>query len=136
MERSVNKLTSFYTKEIFALYFKINNTPEATYYPCEGVIAVGEIKSVLNTNGLSDAFNKINSVKSLVRYWHPSNSMEKGTEVSYRKYGTQLGLADVVTKNKAEEDESRDIYGFVLVGRSKVSIDKLLKEFEVRVNVA
>ena len=109
--------------------FKINNTPQATYYPCEGVIAVGEIKSVLNTNQLNDAFNKIGSVKSLVRYWHPSNSMEKGAEVSYRTYGTQLGVADIVTKNKAEEDELRDIYGFVLVGRSEVSIDRLLKEF-------
>ena len=24
--------------------FSVNNTPETTYYPCEGVIAVGEVK--------------------------------------------------------------------------------------------
>ena len=112
--------------------FKINNTPEATYYPCEGVIAVGEIKSVLNTNGLNDAFNKIKSVKALARYWHPSDSTENGTEVSYRKYGAQLTIADIVTNNKAKEDELRDIYGFVLAGRSEVSIERLLNDFVVR----
>ena len=26
--------------------FSINNNPESTYYPCESVIAVGEVKSV------------------------------------------------------------------------------------------
>ena len=34
--------------------FCVNNTPETTYYPCEGVIAVGEIKSSLNTTTLED----------------------------------------------------------------------------------
>jgi len=56
--------------------FSVNDTPETTYYPCEGVMAVGEIKSTLNSATLEDAFQKIKSAKSLRRYalqsrgWH------------------------------------------------------------------
>ena len=38
--------------------FSVNNTPQTTYYPCEGVIAVGEVKSSLDTASLRDAFQK------------------------------------------------------------------------------
>ena len=47
--------------------FSINDTPETTYYPCEGVIAVGEVKSTLNRERLTDAFQKVESVKRLRR---------------------------------------------------------------------
>ena len=43
--------------------FSINNTPGTTYYPCEGVIAVGQVKSILNKQLLKDEFRKIASVK-------------------------------------------------------------------------
>ena len=48
--------------------FSINRTPQTTYYPCEGVIAVGEIKSVLDRNSLQDAFETVASVKRLRRH--------------------------------------------------------------------
>ena len=50
--------------------FSINNSPETTYYPCEGVIAVGEIKAGLGSKELGDAFTKIASVKRLSETWH------------------------------------------------------------------
>ncbi|MCD4818836.1 MAG: hypothetical protein K8S23_09105 [Candidatus Cloacimonetes bacterium] len=53
-----------YEKEICPV-FCINNTPESTYYPCEGVIAVGEIKSTLKTKELVDSMAKIESVKGV-----------------------------------------------------------------------
>ena len=43
--------------------FSINGTPETTYYPCECVIAVGEVKSALGQGSLQDAFKKIASVR-------------------------------------------------------------------------
>ena len=55
-----------YEKDICPV-FMINNTPETTYYPCECVLAVGEVKSVLNGDSLKDAFSKISSVKELTR---------------------------------------------------------------------
>ena len=48
--------------------FSINDTPGTTYYPCEGVIAVGQVKSTLTKRLLEDEFKKIASVKRLQRY--------------------------------------------------------------------
>ena len=42
-----------YEKDICPV-FSVNNTPDTTYYPCEGVIAVGEIKSTLDKQRLGD----------------------------------------------------------------------------------
>ena len=39
--------------------FTVNDTPATTYYPCEGVVAVGEVKSSFNKAKLRDAFDKI-----------------------------------------------------------------------------
>jgi len=76
--------------------FSINNTPETTYYPCEGVIAVGEIKSSLNTTTLEDSFAKISSVKRLRRHivTFPGNLefLPSGERmISYRNYGSNTG---------------------------------------------
>src|SRR5690606_11867561 len=51
--------------------FTINDNPETTYYPCEGVIAIGEVKSALNGKELDDIFQKILSVKKLIRFAKP-----------------------------------------------------------------
>ena len=48
--------------------FSINDTPQTTYYPCEGVIAVGQIKSWLDRQSLRDAVDTIASVKELRRH--------------------------------------------------------------------
>ena len=40
-----------YEKNICPAYF-INDTPETAYYPCEAVVAVGEIKSSLQSREL------------------------------------------------------------------------------------
>ena len=48
--------------------FSINDTPQSTYYPCEGVMAVIEVKSSVASTELEDAFEKIASVKRLRRH--------------------------------------------------------------------
>lgn len=53
-----------YEKDICPI-FSVNDDPQATYFPCESVIAVGEIKSSLGTKELTDAVNKIASVKKI-----------------------------------------------------------------------
>ena len=58
-----------YEKNICPVY-SINDTPETTYYPCEGIVAVGEIKSSLNSDELEDIFDKIESVKRLRRFFY------------------------------------------------------------------
>ena len=66
----------------FCPIFSINDTPEASYFPCESVIAVGEIKSTLNNTELIDSIDKIKSVKILKRFFARKN----GT----RSYGSKL----------------------------------------------
>ena len=56
-----------YEKQVSPV-FSINNNPESTYYPCEGVIAVGEVKSGLGRAELLDALDKVRSAKALRRH--------------------------------------------------------------------
>ena len=112
--------------------FSVNNTPETTYYPCEGVIAVGEIKSLLDTNGLADSFAKIASVKRLRRYivTHPA-PLPNGERVrEYRYYGSKMGPA---TKSigafDQDNDEYSQIFGFALFGKLELKAQTLLEKF-------
>ena len=70
--------------------FSINEDPDSTYYPCEGVIAVGEVKSALDSRKLKDTFLKIESVKRLRRFARLSPSGVPGMAdyVAFRKYGS------------------------------------------------
>ena len=43
----------------------IDDNPETTYYPCEGVIAVGEVKNRVGKTEFDDSVKKIESVKKL-----------------------------------------------------------------------
>ena len=100
--------------------FRVNDDPKATYYPCEGVIAVGEIKSVIGKKELEDSFKKIASVKSLTRnYEYPKYQDYKGKRVfGYRKYGERTGAIrnDIISQvNYAPNNfEGSKIYGFIL----------------------
>ena len=115
--------------------FSVNKTPETTYYPCEGVIAVGEIKSLLTANSLNDAFAKIASVKCLHRYIvTPPPNLEflpSGERVIiYRNYGSKtephIMTADGFDQGK---DEYCQIFGFVLSGELELKPQTLLTKF-------
>ena len=106
--------------------FSINGTPETTYYPCECVIAVGEVKSTLGQDSLQDAFKKIASVKGLrrhlVRHAVPDPRTGQGSRV-YRSYGN-LHTGDVIDVNE-EPGERGEVYGFVLAGDLRVQPESL-----------
>ena len=112
--------------------FSINDTPETTYYPCEGVIAVGEVKSTLDRDALQDAFKKIASVKKLKRYPvsdfmpHPTS----GTPIVLeRSYGNKQNPSVIEIGEEKEPSESRQILGFIVAGTARMQIDKLLEYF-------
>ena len=114
--------------------FSVNNTPETTYYPCEGVIAVGEIKSLLDTNGLSDSFTKIASVKHLRRYIAPPTNADflpTGERViDYRKYGSNVGPSiQIIGGFDQDTDEYSQIFGFALFGTLELKPETLLAKF-------
>lgn len=95
-----------YEKDICPV-FSINDTPESSYYPCESVIAVGEVKSTLTTVDLLDAFVKIESVKSLKRFGNPGTS--------FRKYCSRAVMLGAKSETFNQFDKPLDqIYGFVI----------------------
>lgn len=115
--------------------FSVNNTPETTYYPCEGVIAVGEIKSLLDANSLDDAFAKIASVKCLHRYivTPPPNLDVAPTGervIIYRDYGSKTDPA-IMTPDKFDQGKGEycQIFGFLLSGELKLKPQTLLTKF-------
>ena len=80
----------------------------ANYFPCEAVIAIGEVKSdILSVNKLQDALNKIKSVKELDRSNNGKNKIISGPGVSMR--GLQF---DPLTKHRDQ------IFGFIFTSTS------------------
>lgn len=107
--------------------FTINDTPEATYYPIEGVLAVGEVKSSLDKTKLDDAFSKVVSVKSLKRVveaGEPGGLVHPPT-VPFRKYGSSV-LTEGIEEQQYSTDKSLDqVFGFVLAGNSALKPETL-----------
>jgi hypothetical protein len=79
--RSTQQDIVFFERDFCPVY-SINDTPEATYYPVEGVIAVGEIKSVVDKPTLFDVLDKVRSAKSLKRFSEQTKAF-----ASFRTYG-------------------------------------------------
>ncbi len=120
-----------YEKDICPV-LSINNTPGTTYYPCEGVIAVGQVKSVLTKPLLKDEFKKIASVKRLQRYPvhdfmpHPTTGEPIVLE---RSYGNLQNPSIVDITKQDGPDETREILGFIIAGSVQMNTDSLMKAF-------
>ena len=71
--------------------FRLNDSSEAAYYPCEGVFAVGEVKSTMGSREIEDTLNKIGSVRGLTRYAKATNDiLDDEFTVDFRTYGSQV----------------------------------------------
>ncbi len=124
-----------YEREICPV-FSINDTPEATYYPCEGVIAVGEIKSSLGSTELENSFEKVASVKRLRRRLvsppstHPQ-ALPTGEEIiHYRHYGSIQGPSvELVGAFDPDTDEYSQIFSFIFSGALSIRPATLLEKF-------
>ena len=122
-----------YEKEICPVY-SINDAPETTYYPCEGVVAVGEIKSSLDSSELEDIFLKIESVKRLRRFSNEPRGMRLRDTLSvpYRRYGTTAPVThrSFGDMDYNQEDNSLDqIFGFALAGKLGLKPQTFCKKF-------
>ena len=129
-----------YERDICPVFRVNSDDPKAAYYPCEGVIAVGEIKSVIGKKELEDAFEKIASVKSLKRnYDHPKYQDHKGRRLyGYRKYGERVGairndLISAVNYGPNNAEGSK-IYGFILGDKMAVSVGTMKGHYSRLVN--
>ena len=107
--------------------FSLNDTPETTYYPCEGVIAVGEVKSSIGKVEIKDSFAKIKSVKQLKRQPITSKSVLTGEErISFRKY-LNMGSWDCTKAEQFDQENNANdqIWGFVICGGFSVKSETL-----------
>ena len=96
--------------------FCVNQNPATTYYPSEGVLAVGEIKSAIGKREFKDSFEKIASVKSLFR------AFEKGDQNLYvgRKYG-ESGVGSAYGFHR-DQTNLGDIFGFILAEKTNLKV--------------
>jgi len=109
-----------YEKDICPV-FSINNTPETTYYPCEGIISVGEIKSTLNTHELIDSFAKIKSVKESKRLVN--------NKTCWRNYCSRQTIQGASSQYYSQSEKTEDqIYGFILCEKIGLKLDTFLKK--------
>ena len=116
----------------FCPEFAINNDPASTYYPCEGVIAVGEVKTAIDSRELEDIFKKIKSVKELRRFVRPSSSGSPKMEdyVAFRKYGSPISAATPKPGDYNQDLHPTDqVYGFALAGSLDLSRETLCGKF-------
>lgn len=110
--------------------FSINDTPEATYYPVEGVLAVGEVKSRLDKTRLEDSFSKIASVKSLKRMVEAEAAGAFGLPptVPFRKYGSQSLMSGAEVEQYSTDKSLDQVFGFILAGTSALKPETLLDQ--------
>lgn len=110
--------------------FTHNDAPEATYYPVEGVIAVGEVKSGLGKKELIDAIAKCASVKQLTRFAVATDDGLGPATISFRKYGNGTCFACTPTEQFDQRSKSLDqVYSFVLCQRFAKDGLKTLDDF-------
>ena len=110
-----------YEKHLCPVY-SINDDPATTYYPCEGVIAIGEVKSRMAAADLEDTFIKIASAKKLRRYAvrssdATSDSIGLQASVPFRAYGSHNSILGTRTEEFDQDSKPFDqIFGFSLAG--------------------
>lgn len=108
--------------------FTHNETPEASYFPVEGVIAAGEVKSTLGKAELADAFAKSKSVKVLRRRAIATEDIPGRKTVSFRHFSSTTCFA--ATRNdqfNQDANSLHQVYTFALCQRFGTSGNSLLE---------
>ncbi|MCL1468980.1 DUF6602 domain-containing protein [Argonema galeatum] len=110
----------------FCPVYSINDDPNATYFPIEGVIANGEVKSSVNKSVLFEALDNIRSAKSLRRYVHRTDE-GLGHLASFRNFGMAVSFAATPSDEFNQDINFRDqIYSFILCNSFTNSPDAVL----------
>ncbi len=106
--------------ENFALRVSPNLDNENTYYNCESVIAVGEVKSVVTRKELEDSLDKLLIVKSLQR---------KDDGNSLRNYLSSQSIMETFEKSRPYEpknDVRKQIFTFLLCQRFNMTTEMIV----------
>ena len=98
--------------------FDFSDNSEIAYYPVEGVMAVGEVKSRIGKKELADSFDKIRSVKALERAFKRQGRKEEvyiGREYGANRQQTLTGFY-------RDQTNAGDVFGFILSERSQITV--------------
>lgn len=125
--RSPQQDVVFFERDFCPVY-SINDTPEATYFPVEGVIAVGEVKSVVDKATLFDALRKLKSAKLLRRYSEKTRAGTMPPLAAYRPFGSGSTFAAVPQDEYDQAKNFRDqIFSFLICKSFQNSADAVLE---------
>lgn len=109
-------------EENFSMKFTVNEDHANTYYNCESVIAVGEIKSVASMTEVKDAVDKLRKVKQLKRY--------NDDGYNYRKYLSATAIRNSLGDEKKEYNSDGDtlgqIFTFLLCQKLNTKTDSII----------
>lgn len=101
----------------------INDDTANTYYNCESVIAVGEVKSDASIYDVRDSIDKLVKVKQLKRY--------NDNGYVFRKYFSPITITDSLKGNKipynSDDNNLAQIYTFLLCKSLNTPIDSIVK---------
>lgn len=106
-----------YEKDLCLIF---NSSDEKnSYYNCESVIAVGEVKSDLSTKELLDSLKKIKKIKNLKRNFNDNRVFRKYLSKS-GIYGAESEIYDQI-KNPLDQ-----IFAFVICNSFKLSYESII----------
>ena len=105
----------------------INDTAEATYFPVEGVIATGEVKSIVDKGVLFDALGKIKSAKALKRFSVKIEYSGLSASADFRTYGSGMSITGRFEEGFNQECNCKDqVFGFIICKSFRSSPDAIL----------
>lgn len=107
-----------YEKNLIPIFIS-NDNDEYSYYPCEGVIAVGEIKSTLNKESLNDSLSKLEKLKTMKRHYNDNHNFRHFL-LGPTMYGDDSEIFD--PENKCFDN----IFTFIFCRDNVMSVDTQL----------
>jgi hypothetical protein len=111
--------------------FSHSDDPQSTYFPVEGVVACGEIKSTLDAAEIRDSFAKCMSVKKLRRFaLETDDGLGLPPTVSFRKYSNTASFAAADVEQFNQDARSFDqVMTFILCERFSASPETTVSNF-------
>ena len=103
----------------FALKCCINDNEKDTYYNCESVIAVGEVKSTCGEREMRDVLTKFNNLAKLERYLSPNQLC------ATRSYLSKMAMDESLENVPIPRDDHHKIFKFLLCERCTVSLKRI-----------
>ncbi|MCY4417548.1 MAG: hypothetical protein OXE87_14750 [Chloroflexi bacterium] len=109
--------------------FRLNDSEEAAFYPCEGVVAVGEVKSTIGSAEAADILGKIASVRRLNRVAVAEESVlfPRQKFTAYRHYGSRMAMEPGPGETYDQNSQgNHQIWGFAIARTASLSARSLI----------